>query len=192
MKINAMAGSLLTTLAIVGWAWGPGATAQAGDSYAIDKVHSSVGFKVKHKEVGYVHGRFNDFAGKIDLDPAKPANSSVQITVQAASVDTAFEKRDQHLKSPDFFNAKQFPTITFQSKQVKVTGKETADVTGELTLLGVTKPVTAKVTHVGSADKLIGFEARFQLKRSDYGMKFMVGPLGDAIELVVSVEAAKP
>jgi len=167
------------------------AAAQAAETYAVDKIHSQVQFKVQHKGAGFVFGRFNDFSGSFTIDPKKPANSSVELTVQAGSVDTGFAKRDQHLASPDFFNAKQFPTITFKSKQVKVTGKQTAQVTGDLTLLGKTRPVTAQVRHTGTSGDLAGFEASFKIKRSDWGMKFMVGPLGDEVELTVAVEGGK-
>ena len=165
--------------------------AQAAETYTVDKIHSAVQFKVAHKQAGQVFGRFNDFEGSYAIDRKNPANSSVELTIKAGSVDTGFEKRDQHLASPDFFNAKQFPTITFKSKKVKVTGKQTAQVTGDLTLLGQTKAVTAQVRHTGTNGDLAGFEASFKIKRSDWGMKFMVGPLGDEVEMVVAVEGAK-
>ncbi len=165
--------------------------AQAGETYQVDPIHSSVHFKVSHKGAGYVFGRFNELSGTFNLDRKNPANSSVELTVKAGSVDTGFEKRDQHLASPDFFNAKQFPTITFKSTKVKPTGKETAQVTGDLTLLGKTRPVTVSVRHSGTNGDLAGFETTFKIKRTDWGMKFMAGPLGDEVELMVAVEGGK-
>lgn len=165
--------------------------ARAAEKYTLDEIHSSIHLKVQHKGAGYVFGRFDDFSGSIDLDRQAPENSSIQVTVQAASVNTGFDKRDQHLRSPDFLNAKQFPTIDFRSTAVERTGENSAEVTGELTLLGRTATVTAQATHTGSQGDLVGFEARFTLKRSDWGMKFMVGPLGDEVELLILVEGKK-
>jgi polyisoprenoid-binding protein YceI len=128
----------------------------------------------------------------LDDDPAK---NSFQITIQTESVDTANAKRDQHLKSPDFFNAKQFPTITFKSSQSKKTGDNTFDVTGDLTLHGVTKPVTAKITKTGGGNvrgkQIAGVEAELIFKRSDYGMNFALDSLGDDIFVIVSLEGAR-
>lgn len=187
MKIKSFAVLLGFALAAAGLT----RPAQAAEKYTLDKIHSSIHLKVQHKGAGYVFGRFDDFSGSIELDRQAPENSSIQITVQASSVNTGFEKRDQHLRSPDFLNAKQFPTITFRSTAVERTGEQTAAVTGELTLLGRTASVTAQAEHTGSQGELVGFEARFNLRRSDWGMKFMVGPLGDEVELLILVEGKK-
>ena len=116
--------------------------------------------------------------------------------MKVESIDTHNAKRDQHLKSPDFFNAKQFPAITFKSKQVKKSSKDTYEVTGDLTIHGVTRPVTVKVTNTGSGKdpmgaNRIGFETIFTIKRSDFGMKFMLGPVSDEIRLIVSIEGIR-
>ena len=174
------------------------ATASAAP-YEVDPVHSTVLFKIQHLGTSWVYGRFNDFTGAIEVDAAKPEAYSLSFEVKVESIDTANAKRDQHLKSPDFFNAKEFPVIAFKSTKVTASGKDAADVTGDLTLHGVTKPVTAKVVKVGegkhpkSGAEMAGFEATFVIKRSDFGMSNMVGPAGagDEVFLTVAVEAHK-
>jgi polyisoprenoid-binding protein YceI len=129
------------------------------------------------------------------LDKADPSKSSVELTIPVESVDTKYEKRDQHLKSPDFFNAKQFPMIVFKSKSVEASG-DTYKVTGELLLHGVTKPLTLEMKK-GTEEKGMegeirgGGETRFTVKRSDFGMNFMQGPLGDEVAMIVSVAGIK-
>ncbi|HVR76713.1 MAG TPA: YceI family protein [Planctomycetota bacterium] len=169
--------------------------ARAAETHQIDTVHSAVLFKVKHLEVGYSYGRFNDISGTIVLDDADPAKSTAEITIKAESIDTANAKRDTHLKSPDFFNVKQFPLITFKSKKVKKGADGKLEAEGALTLHGVTKDVTLLVERVGSAKDprggaKTGFHTVLKLKRSDFGMKFMVGPLGDEVEVTISLECA--
>jgi polyisoprenoid-binding protein YceI len=117
------------------------------------------------------------------------------VTVKVDKLDTANAKRDQHLKSSDFFNAKQFPDIEFKSTGVKSTGDKTFDVTGDLTLHGVTKSITVPMTFVGAATTPMGaragFDATFTIKRSDYGMNFMPGMVGDDVTLMINLEGVK-
>ena len=172
-----------------------GMTAHAADTFKIDPVHSSVVFSVMHLGVSNFYGRFNDVSGTVVLDKEDPSKSSVDLTIPVERVDTHNEKRDQHLKSPDFFNAKQFPVMTFKSKKVEASG-DTYKVTGELTLHGVTKPLTLEVKKSGEGKGMEGEirgggETHFTIKRSDYGMNFMQGPLGDEINIVVSLEGVK-
>jgi polyisoprenoid-binding protein YceI len=175
---------------------GMASLARAAETYKVDPVHSSCLFRAKHFNAGYFYGRFNEITGTIVVDEANPAKSSAEIQVKVESIDTNDAKRDQHLKSPDFFNAKQFPTITFKSKQVKKSGKDTYEMTGDLNLHGVTRSVTAKVTRTGEGKDpfgkfRIGFETVFTIKRSDFGMKFMLGPISDEIQLIISVEGLR-
>ncbi len=168
---------------------------RAADTYAVDPVHSTFLFKIKHMNTSFTYGRINASSGTLVVDEADPSKSSVELELKADSVDTTNEKRDQHLKGPDFFNAKQFPTITFKSKSVKKTGED-YEIAGDFTLLGVTKEVAAKFTHVGSGKlptgtAIIGFEGTFTIKRSDFGMNKMLGGVGDDVVLTVSVEADK-
>ena len=174
------------------------AATAAAATYDVDPVHSSVTFKIQHMGTSWTYGRFNDLAASLEYDAAKPEASSLSFTAKAESVDTGNAKRDQHLKGPDFFNAKEFPEIAFKSTKVTPSGKDAAEVTGDLTLHGVTKPVTAKVVKVGEGKtmkggEMIGFEATFTVKRSDFGMANMVGPkgAGDEVYLTVAIEAHK-
>lgn len=172
-----------------------GLTAYGGDSYKVDPVHSSVLFSVKHFGVTDFYGDFKEISGTVILDTADPSKSSVELNVPVESLDSRNEKRDQHLKSPDFFNAKQFPTITFKSNKVEGAG-DTYKITGDLTIHGVTKPVTAEFKK-GAENKgqkgevRSGGETRFTIKRSDFDMKFMMGPLGDDVNIILSLEGVK-
>ena len=165
------------------------------DTFKIDPVHSSVIFSIKHLGVTGFYGRFNDVSGTVVFDKADPSKSSVEVTVPVESVDTNNEKRDQHLKSPDFFNAKQFPMIIFKSKTVEASGDD-YKVTGELTLHGVTKPLTLEIKKGTEAKGMEGEirgggETRLTIKRSDFGMNFMQGPLGDDVTVYLSMEGVK-
>ena len=170
---------------------------RAADTYTIDAVHSSFIFRIKHINTSFLYGRINASSGTLVVDEADPTKSSIDLELKADSVDTVNEKRDQHLKGPDFFNAKQFPSITFKSKSVKKTGDD-FEVTGDFTLLGVTKELTAKLAQTGGGggakspfgDFRIGYEGTFTFKRSDFGMKAMLAAIGDDIQVTVSVEAA--
>ncbi len=174
------------------------AHASAGEKFAIDPVHSTIGFKVKHL-FSYVTGRFDAVAGTIDVDPAKPENSTVEVKIETKSVNTANEKRDTHLRSPDFFDVEKFADMTFKSKKVTRTGDDTADVTGDFTLHGVTKEVTLKAKFLGKGKGMTGglqtgWEAKTTLKRSDFGLvwnKVIEGTsvVGDDIEIDLLIEA---
>jgi polyisoprenoid-binding protein YceI len=169
----------------------------AGGTYNVDKVHSTVVFRVKHMNASFAYGRFNDISGQFAFDDQDPAQSHFEFVVKADSVDTANPQRDQHLKSPDFFNAVQFPTITFKSKSVANAGPEAFQVTGDLTFHGVTKPISFKLTRSGSGKDfqgkaIAGFEAAFWIKRSEFKMSpKMIGPVGDDVLVTVSVEGAQ-
>ena len=173
------------------------ADAPAPAAMKADPVHSCVLFRIRHMGASWTWGRFNEISADLSVDEAKPEASSVSFTVKAESVDTGNAKRDQHLKGPDFLNARQFPDIAFRSTQVKAAGKDACDVTGDLTLHGVTKSVTVRVVKVGQGKgmkggELFGYETAFAVKRSDYGMTNMVGPVGDEVQLTVEIECGKP
>lgn len=166
-------------------------------AYKLDPSHTAVAFSVNHLGFSTVLGRFNTVAGNLVFDQANVANSKVDVTIDAASVDTNFAKRDDHLRSGDFFNTKEFAKLTFKSTKVEKTGDNTGTVTGDLTLLGVTKPVTLTVTFnkagVSAASKLdtVGFSARGTVKRSDFGMKYLVPYVSDDIQIQIETEATK-
>lgn len=171
------------------------ASAGAAESYKVDTVHSSVVYKVKHMNASYAFGRFNDVQGTFAFDSADPAQSKFDFTIKTDSIDTGNQGRDGHLKGPDFFNARQFPTISFKSSEVKSAGENAYEVAGKLTLHGVTKDVTVKIENTGSGagprgGKISGLYSEFTLKRSDFGMKNMVGPIGDDVTVMVSLEGA--
>jgi polyisoprenoid-binding protein YceI len=163
--------------------------------WEVDAVHSIVLFKIKHMGASWSYGRFNDLSGSVEAAADGTALTSASFVVKTDSVDTANEKRDGHLKSPDFFNSKQFPEITFKSTAAKAIDADTTELTGDLTLHGETKPVTLKVLRVGTGEmkgrQLAGWETTFTVKRSDFGMGKMVGPIGDDVQLTVAVEAGK-
>jgi polyisoprenoid-binding protein YceI len=168
----------------------------AADTYQVDAVHSSVVFRIKHLGVGYIYGRFNDISGMVVLDDKNPGDSTFQFQVKADSVDTNNPKRDGHLKSPDFLNAKEFPTISFKSKEVKLLKASTYEVTGDMILHGVTKPLTVKLQQVGTGKDPFGkyrtgFECNVTIKRGDFGMRFMPEAVGDDVWLLVGFEAIR-
>lgn len=164
-------------------------------TYSIDGSHSSAIFKIKHLDVAYFYGAFKGVSGKITYDEANPSAASIDLTLDAESVDSRNENRDTHIKSPDFLNAKQFPTITFKSKSVSAQGDDLR-VTGTLTLHGVSKDITVTATKTGAGTnprnqkQMIGFHSEFTVERSDFDMNFMVGPLSDEVTFILSLEAA--
>jgi polyisoprenoid-binding protein YceI len=175
--------------------------ALAADSYTFDKSHTTVLFQVRHI-VTNVTGKFKDFAGTIQIDKADPSASTVEFTIQAASVDTNEPKRDEHLRSADFFDVAKQPTITFKSTAVKATGKDAYSVTGNLTLRGVTKTVALPVQFLGEGkdpwgNEKVGFDITTVLNRKDYGINWnktldQGGVLvGDEVKVQISVEANK-
>jgi polyisoprenoid-binding protein YceI len=170
--------------------------AQAADTYEVDPVHTAALFKVKHVGVSYTYGRFNDVKGTIVIDAANPAASKVDITIQAASVDTFDQKRDAHLRNPDFFDAKQFPVLTFASTAFKKVDDTTVEIAGDFTLHGVTKPITVTAKKIGEGKDpwggyRIGFESTFTVKRSDYGMSKMLDAVGDEVTITFATEGIR-
>jgi len=188
-------------LAVLAAALAVTSPALAADTYQFDKSHTTVSFQVRHI-VTNVGGKFQDFSGTIKVDRLKPENSSVEFTIQAASINTSDPKRDEHLKSPEFFDVANQPTITFKSTSVKAIGKDAYEVTGHLTMRGVTKAITLPVTFLGEGkdpwgNEKMGFELSTTLNRKDYGINwnkaldqggFLVG---DEVKVQISVEANK-
>ena len=174
---------------------GTPALAQAAERYDIDADHSTVVFSCKHAGASYTKGLFRKVSGSFTFDETNPGKSAIEITIPSASIYTNHKKRDQHLQSPDFLNAKQYPTISFKSTSIKKAGKG-YQVSGKLSLHGVTKNVTVAMAHVGAGKGPYGkfrrgFEGSFTIKRSDYGMTKMIGPVGDDVELTVSIEGIR-
>lgn len=185
---------LLATVALVGL---PSAarSGQVAEGYSVDPVHSSAVFRIKHLNISYFYGRFNDVNGTVSFDAANPQSSTMEVEIKTDSVDTHNDKRNGHLKSPDFFNAAKFPTMSFKSKTFAKSGESAFDVTGDLTMHGVTKPLTVKLEKTGAGStpmgERIGFETTFTVKRSDFGITFMPDGLGEEVRVTVSLESAK-
>ncbi len=165
-------------------------------TYNVDPVHSSVIFRIKHMDVAYFYGRFNNLAGTVKWNDDDPAASELDMRIATASVDTANEGRNRHLRSDDFFSAEEHETIHFRTSSIEKR-REKFVAQGELTLRGVTKPVTVdlektgSMTHPRSGKEVIGLHAEFTIKRSDFGMDYGVesGALGDEVKLMIGLEA---
>ena len=166
-------------------------------TYKIDPGHTSIVFKADHMGFSNVYGIIGGAEGTIVHDEAKPENTKIDVTVKLDTLTTLEPKRDAHLKNPDFFDVKQFPTANLKSTSVKKKGKA-FEVKGDLTLHGVTKPVSFTFTQMKTGkdpwgNTRTGGEAKFKIKRSDFGMTFMSKPgeVGNEIELIVNVEGTK-
>ena len=172
-------------------------TAAHADDYVIDAVHSGISFQISHLGLSYVHGRFDDFSGSFTIDSSDPSKSAFALSINTQSVDSNNSKRDDHLRSPDFFNAKQFPTISFTSTSVKpIDGGY--EVTGDLTLHGTTKPVTFALKGGTAAEfpkgvSRTGFSTpqMIVIKRSDFGVGKPMPILGDEVYVTIGFEGTK-
>ena len=177
-------------------AFAGGGAAIGADSYTLDSSHTFPRFEINHFGFSTHHGQFNKTAGKLILDRAAKT-ASVEITVQTASVGTGDPKLEEHLRSPDFFNVEKFPTMVFKSKSVKFNNDVPASADGELTLLGVTKPLTLTISRVRCAQHPFykkedcGAEVSGTLKRPDFGMTKYVPAVGDEVTLHIQVEAIR-
>ena len=176
--------------------------AQAAETYNIDKAHSQVLFTVKHL-VSRVTGKFEDFEGKVLIDRAKPENSTAEFSIKTTSVNTSTQRRDDHLRSPDFFDVAKFPEITFKSTKVVAKSKEAFEMDGELSMHGISKPVVLAVTFLGDikdpqGNERAGFEATTVLNRKDYGIVWNRTLdsggylLGDDVSISINLETVKP
>lgn len=190
--------SILVALALAPRQATPAATPipeKAAGTYRIDRVHSSCNFRVEHLAASMFWGRFDDVNGTVTCTPGSAGSLEFDIRIPVASVHGGDDKLDNHLRGPDFFNAKEFPEMTFKSTKATPAGGRMWKVQGDLTLLGVTKPITAMVEWIGFSEprgkKLIGFEASFTITRSDFGMDYQVdqGGLGDEVSIIVGLEA---
>ena len=170
--------------------------AAATETYQVDPVHSAAVFRIKHLGITYLYGRFNDLSGTLKIDDKTPANSVVEVYAKTKSIDTFNSERDNHLRSPDFFDAKKFDIISFKSKSFTKVSIDVYEVTGDLALHGVTRPLTVKVQRTGSGKDpwggfRIGYETTFTIKRSDFGMSFMMEGVGDEVRIILSIEGIR-
>ncbi|MEI6621203.1 MAG: YceI family protein [Actinomycetes bacterium] len=175
---------------------------QATGTWTIDASHSSLGFSVRHAMVAKTRGRFNDFEGTITLDGANPTASTAAVTIKSESFDTQSAERDAHIKSADFLDVEQYPELTFASSAITVKGEDEFVLVGDLTVRGVTRPVSLDVQLLGvSKDPWggtrIGFEAETEISRKDFGLTWNVALetggvlVGDKVKITIDVEAVK-
>jgi polyisoprenoid-binding protein YceI len=187
--------SFLTAVVVLFSVLGLASSAWAADEYTLDAMHSGVTFKISHLGLSWVHGRFNEVSGDFTIDPDNPGKCSFALKIKAESIDTNNQKRDDHLRSPDFFNVKQYPVLTFKSTSVKA-GKDGYQVTGDLTMHGETKSVTfvlvgGKKAEFPKGVQRTGFSTDLTLKRSEFGMDKMLEAVGDDVHISVSFEGTK-
>ena len=186
--------ALLAALALA-----PAARAEK-ETFTFDKAHTELGFKVRHF-VSKVGGRFTKFDGAIDIDRANPAASTVSLKIDATSIDTGNANRDKHLNTADFFDTAKFPEITFTSTKIAAKATNVYEVTGDLTIRGVTKPVVLTITSNGFAadgrgGQKAGFEVTGKINRKDFGVSWNNitdgnAMLSDDVDLLINVEANK-
>ena len=177
-------------------------TASLTGTYTLDPTHTRLGFVARHAMVTKVRGSFDEFEATAVLDGENPANSTAKVTFQIASVQTGQKQRDEHLRTNDFFDAETYPTGEFVSTAVKVTGDDTFEMTGDLTLKGITKPVTITWESTGTAqdpwgNTRVGFEGRATINRKDWGIEYNAALetggvlIGEKVQLEFDVSAIK-
>lgn len=170
--------------------------------YEVDGAHSTVGFSVKHMVISTVTGRFNSFSGTFEFDAEKGTAGNTKFEVKADSIDTGNAKRDEHLKSPDFFDVAKFPMITVTNSKIKKMSKDKYEWNGDLTMHGVTKPVKFDLEYTGTVkdpmgNQKIAFSARTKIKRSEWGLKWNKAleaggvAVSDDVQLLVDVAAVE-
>jgi polyisoprenoid-binding protein YceI len=171
------------------------ASASAADKYVIDPTHANVLWSINHMGFSNVYGTFTDVKGSIFYDSQNPQMSSTKVVINTRSLQTILPKLTEHLQGPDFFNTAIFPDMKFESTNVKATGKKSGIIEGNLTILGVTKPVKLH-TKFNKADvnpfshkREVGFSAESKIKRSDFGMKNGIPNVGDEVKIIIEVEA---
>src|SRR4029453_13656703 len=176
-------------------------SAAANETYQFDQARSTIGFRI-HQFLGTTNGKFTQFSGSIDLDRQHPDHSSVSARIQVSSIDTRIKKRDDHLRSPEFFNVAKFPEITFKSRSVKQTGPQRGDITGDLTMNGVTNTITldvimaTPVTREASLQRTRWECTMDPMKRRDFGLMFSGGTeavsgISQDVAIKIEIEAGK-
>ena len=171
------------------------ASISLAQQYTLDPAHSGVTFQISHLGLSWIHGRFNTISGDFSINKEAPEQSTFALTIDANSIDTNNQQRDDHLKSPDFFNVKQFPEITFQSTKVEAI-KDGYKVTGDLTIHGETKPVTFDLLGGRTAEfppgtSRTGFSTSVKIKRTDFGVGQPVPAIGEEVHTTISFECTQ-
>lgn len=179
-----------------GGSGGMTAAAETG-AFAVDPVHSTIVWGVGHLGVARVYGTFSGPTGRYLIDLNNPSSSFAEVSLKAATINSGNGKRDDHLRNPDFFDVEKFPMMSFKSSSFEKTGERTMKLKGDLTLLAVTKPIEATVEFIGEGETRqgykSGFEARFTIKRSDFGMMTYLegGAIGDEVSVIVAIEGKR-
>lgn len=192
MRLKTLAASVTLALAFAAMP----ATA-AEEAYTIDKGHTFITFEISHIGYAWIPGTFNEFEGSFRYDPENRANSSAQFTLQTESIDTEHAKRDKHLRSADFFNVSEYPTATFKSTAYEPTGENSAEMTGNLTIKGITKEVTFEVRELGAGEDPWGnfrrsFEATTEISLDDFKIdQYGLGEASSTAEIRVAVEGTR-
>ncbi len=169
----------------------------AAEPYAFDPSHTSISYTIDHMGLSEMHGVFRKFEGELQLDVKDVSKSSVSVKIDTSSIDTGVDKLDEHLSTPDFFDAGKFPEITFKSTNVEATGANTFKLTGDLTLHGVTKSVTLDASmrtiaaHPFRKVPAAGFRATGEIKRSEFGITTYPGALGEVVKIRIDAETVQ-
>jgi len=189
--------TLLPSLAVTA-AVAMAAPAAVAEPYTLDKSHTAITFQIDHLGFSLTHGRFSEFDAEIDFDAEDPSKSSVVFTIDAPSIDTGWAKRDEHVRGPDFLNVEKHPEIVFTSTKIEKTGDDTATMIGELTMNGKTNEETFEVTlrkmgpsPFGEKRMTAGFAAETTIDRTNYGISYGAGAIGNEVPVRVDLEIVK-
>ena len=187
--------TLIAAVVVAGF----GPAASANETYKFDQSGSTIGFAVR-QFLGTTHGKFTRFSGKIEIDRDHPENSSVTAQIDVRSIDTRIKKRDDHLRSAEFFNVEKFPQMTFKSRSVKRTGSESGDIVGDLTMHGVTKPITLHVkllTPISDTSRTRWSVTTDPINRRDFNLMFApatesISGISQSVAINIEIEAKRP
>ncbi len=183
-----------TLAALMAGGLGMSAAQAAPAHFTLESPHTQIIFSVSHLGFSHSYGKFTGYSGNIVFDPEAPASSSVDVSIDAKSLELNDAKWNEHVRGADFLDAEKFPTITFKSTKIDVTGDKTANITGDLTIHGVTKPVVLAATlnkfdkHPMSGKQVAGFSATASIKRSDFGVSYGLPNVGDDLKIIIEVE----
>lgn len=181
----------------LGLATSSGTASADAQAYEIDPGHTFITFEISHIGFSFLPGSFNDFSGTLRYDSEEPSNSSTQFTIRTASIDTEHAERDKHLKSDDFFHVEEYPTATFKSTSFSLNDDDTGTLEGDLTLKGVTNPVTLDVEMTGATEDpwgnhRIAFIATTEITLKDFNIDYDLGPASRNADLRIALEAIRP
>jgi polyisoprenoid-binding protein YceI len=191
--------STLRIAALTAMAFGflTGTASAQQERYLFDKAHTNILFFVNHLGFSMMKGKFHEYDGEFIFDREDPTQSSLDVTIATASVDMDHDGLNEHLRTADFFDTETYPTMSFKSTAIERTGEDTALITGDFTMLGVTQPVTLDVkfnkadVHPVNQEYIAGFSGGTTIKRSDYGMTYLVPAIGDEVTVMLEVEGIR-